>query len=145
MVEENDNKRCIHFLVNDGGKIGKTDLCDYLQKDKQYLGVDGCMERHHLYYSWNGENIVIDVPHRSPITDSFLASLESLKSGNVFSTKYASCCKKYKSPTIIVVSNSMPDLTALTKDRYKIYNVCNNICHDVSKNYIEKLDKIERI
>lgn len=143
-VEENDNKRCIHFLVSDAGKIGKSDLCTYLHQDKEYMRIDKCMESHHLYYAWEGENIVIDVP-RGGITDSFLSSLESLKNGCVFSTKFASMVKTYKSPTIIVVSNDMPDLTALTKDRYKIYNVCNNLCYDVSENYVEELDELEEL
>jgi hypothetical protein len=46
--------------------------------------------------------------------------LEELKNGYVFSGKYESKVKKLKTPHVVVLMNERPDMTKLSRDRFKI-------------------------
>ena len=46
--------------------------------------------------------------------------MEECKDGYVFSNKYESCVKKYPSMHVVVLMNQMPDMDALSADRYNI-------------------------
>jgi len=46
--------------------------------------------------------------------------LEELKDGYVMSTKYETIVKRYPSLHIVVLMNQMPDMTALSQDRYRV-------------------------
>jgi len=46
--------------------------------------------------------------------------MEECKDGYVFSNKYESCVKKYPPMHVVVLMNQMPDMDALSEDRYDI-------------------------
>ena len=53
--------------------------------------------------------------------------LENLKDGNLISSKYKSKVLKIKTPnTVIVFSNSYPNMDQLSADRWKIYEIVGN-------------------
>lgn len=46
--------------------------------------------------------------------------LEEIKNGNVFSGKYESKIKRFKTPHVVVAMNEEPDMSKLSSDRYRI-------------------------
>ena len=64
--------------------------------------------------------------------------LENLKDGNLISSKYKSKVLKIKTPnTVIVFSNSHPNMDQLSADRWKIYEIVGN-----DLKYTEKRDSL---
>jgi hypothetical protein len=63
--------------------------------------------------------LVVDVSRSS---SEFLnyQFLEDVKDGRVFSPKYESYTKRFKSPHVVVMMNSDPDMTKLSEDRFRI-------------------------
>ena len=56
--------------------------------------------------------------------DQNYAVLEHIKDGCAVSSKYNSIILNFKTPnTLIVFSNSRPDTSSLSKDRWKIYSI----------------------
>jgi hypothetical protein len=51
--------------------------------------------------------------------------MEDFKNGMIFSTKYESKAKVFKKPHLIVFSNFMPNMEALSKDRWEIRQLSN--------------------
>ena len=51
--------------------------------------------------------------------------LEVIKNGKVFSTKYESCLKEFKPPSMVVVINQCPAMDKLSADRY-VYMYINS-------------------
>jgi len=51
---------------------------------------------------------------------------ESLLDGSVFSPKYGSCVKTFDPPHVVIFSNDPPDYTKMSKDRYCVYEICND-------------------
>jgi Putative viral replication protein len=49
--------------------------------------------------------------------------LEELKNGYIFSPKYESTLKKFKTPHVVVLMNEHPDMSKLSEDRYSIVNL----------------------
>lgn len=125
-MEAAPRPREIMFVVDPDGDSGKTWLACYAlthyPMKTQVLKIGKRDDLAHVI-DIDKSLFVVDVP-RGQMTFLQYSVLESLKDRLVFSPKYESCLKILRAiPTVIVFSNEMPDMTALTIDRYKIVNV----------------------
>ncbi len=66
--------------------------------------------------------IIFDVPRCNEGHVSYQA-IESLKNGLFFSGKYESTMVRFNSPHILIFSNYYPDITKMSSDRWKIYDL----------------------
>lgn len=116
------NDRKIKFIVDRTGGAGKTwFIRKYLTSnvDGMFLSIG---KRDDLAYAIDRTKRVflINVP-RLQMCYLQYGVLESIKDRLVFSTKYMSVTKRMLYPThVIVFSNEMPDLAALSADRFDI-------------------------
>lgn len=65
--------------------------------------------------------IVIDIPRSAKWNQSLYAAIESIKDGLVYDTRYSAKIRDIWGCKILVLTNSMPNLDALSKDRWVIY------------------------
>ena len=65
--------------------------------------------------------------------------LEKIKNGRTVAAKFDSKELKFKTPnTVVVFSNEKPDVSELSKDRWKIFRIRDNDLIDVTDIYVEK-------
>lgn len=116
------NDRKIKFIVDRTGGAGKTwFIRKYLtdNNDGMFLSIG---KRDDLAYAIDRTKRVflINVP-RNQMHYLQYGILESVKDRLVFSTKYMSVTKRMLYPThVVVFSNEMPDMSALSADRFDI-------------------------
>jgi len=118
IVSEEPDSRTIHFILDESGNRGKSYLCDYLEV---HYGaqVMKCGKRDDMAYELqeNPKIVCIDVS-RSVAEYLNLQFLEDIKDGRVFSPKYESRTKRFKSPHVLVFMNTEPEFAGLSKDRW---------------------------
>jgi len=119
IVSEEADSRTIHFVIDEEGNRGKSYLCDYLEV---HYGaqVMKCGKRDDMAYELqeNPKIVCVDVS-RSAAEYLNLQFLEDVKDGRVFSPKYESRTKRFKSPHVLVFMNVPPDFKGLSKDRWE--------------------------
>ena len=65
--------------------------------------------------------------------------LEKIKNGRIVASKWDSKELKFNTPnTVVVFSNEKPDVTELSKDRWKIFRIRDDDLIDVTEIYVEK-------
>lgn len=143
--EEDD--RTINWIIDDDGCSGKTALCKYLYKhEKQLLIITGggykdiacCLKiaSENKEFDINDRTtILFNIPRDSD--DQGMISykaLESLKDGLITSTKYESSTMCFNSPVVWVFSNNEPDISKLSKDRWRIFNLKDGLLWNITDN-----------
>ena len=112
--------RKILFVVDEVGGLGKTWLTKWYHVNLQ-AAVYTTTKRGDVAYAYNGESTVIFDLSRSQLEKLNYDTLESIKNGMVFSTKYESRLKLYMPPRMIVFMNKRPELHKnLSDDRLEM-------------------------
>ena len=124
MTDVKDCNRSVLWVVDGTGGAGKSVFCQYFMSTETFgrtiLFQD--MEYRNNTYLYNCESLVLfDLP-RGIIPDN-LRLVEDLKNGYIISGKYEVKKKIFKSPVIVIFSNSFPDKTLLSLDRWRVYSV----------------------
>lgn len=118
--------RTVNFVVDEEGNSGKSWLCKYfLTKYPDRVQVFRIGKRDDLAYCVDIDKdiFLFDIP-RGQMTYLQYSVLESMKDRMIFSPKYESSFKVLrKVPHVVVFSNEMPDMNAMSRDRYRIINV----------------------
>jgi hypothetical protein len=118
------DKRKIYWFYDPVGGSGKSDLVKYLYVNFHILFCNGgkCTDLVNLVFN------TADVPAMFwdlPRDHSMIsyAAIESIKNGMVCNTKYETGVKVFNPPHIFILSNSLPELSNFSKDRWCIYEV----------------------
>jgi len=125
LVLTEPDTRSIHWIVDYIGNEGKTSLAKYLCVMHNALYVSGkSTDVKYAVGKWleSGKELKIviwDVPRTSLDYVSYEA-IESVKNGIFFSSKYESRMELFNPPHIICFANKLPNLVALSQDRWKI-------------------------
>ena len=92
--------------------------CVFIDEGKK-ADIMCCIMNHDM----NIKNIVIfDVPRDNGNKVSY-KSIESIKNGVIFSSKYESGYKIFNSPHVIVFANCEPEYSSLSSDRWVVKNI----------------------
>lgn len=121
----NQNDRQILWIYDNNGNTGKTYLNKYLHLHQNAYVTKGT-KASDIIYKYNNEQIIsINISrHQQEYLNYGL--IEDFKDGILESTKYQSINKYIINSKVVIFSNSMPDLTKWSKDRYQIYEIINN-------------------
>lgn len=128
IVENEPNPRTIIWYVDINGGAGKTEFCAYMAK--KYVGVHivaGSIRdimyniTKKLSDSENEEYrcVFFDIPRAQGDMVSY-KGIEAVKNGIITNTKYESTSMILNIPHVVVFSNSEPELTKLSHDRWDI-------------------------
>lgn len=123
------DKRSIHVIIDHDGCIGKTTLSQIMCvrkiawplppmndfKDICRAAMD--LEERPAY--------LIDMPRaiKQDKLNQLYAGIEYIKSGYIFDDRYKFECKIIDCPNLFVFTNTKPDLTYVSKDRWKLWKV----------------------
>ncbi len=113
ILQQND--RNILWIVDTLGNTGKSFLTKYLVSNHGAILVAGTDRD--IASAYNGERvIVVDIP-RDLGSEVPYATLEQLKNGLLFSSKYHSTMKRFEPPAVVVMSNFHADGGKWSADR----------------------------
>ncbi len=124
--------RTIHIIVNEKGNIGKSILKGYMRCNrlgqvvpfcnnyKDIMRMIFCMKTSNCY--------LIDMPRaiNKENLGSLFSGIESIKDGYCFDDRYEFKQKYFDCPNIFVFTNTVPDMTMLSEDRWKLHMVVDN-------------------
>lgn len=132
LVEEPACQRKIYWYCGKEGNEGKTSLAKHIcMKDERNLYVSGKAADVKFAVSKLVERgkfpkvVIFGLPRTSEGYVSY-AALEEVKDGIFFSGKYESGMCMFNPPHIIVFANFLPEISKMSKDRWKIYSIVDN-------------------
>lgn len=117
--------RTIHWYYDTIGGVGKTTFTKHLvlQNDAIVLsGKAADMQYAITCMKVKPKTIIIDIPRTA---EQFLSygGIEAIKNGMFFNTKYESKMVVFDNPHIICFANFLPQMDAMSADRWHIVNV----------------------
>lgn len=125
VVNSDVDPRCILWVYDTVGDTGKSFLASYLCATHNAI-VFTPAKKADIAYAYNGEGIVVFDCARTACEgamDNVYSLAEEMKNGRIFSAKYTSINKVFDTPHVIVFSNSLPDFTKWSIDRYDVYDI----------------------
>lgn len=126
MVKCDPDDRTIVWIYETEGNVGKTQLCKYLIHHHNAVPIEG--KKNDILYcaaEFDSECYLMDLERSMEDYVSY-AAIEKIKNGVYMCAKYESKPILRNSPHIIIFANFKPDLSALSKDRWKVYTIKEN-------------------
>lgn len=125
--------RNVYWFWEPKGGWGKSILCKYMIDHMEAFVCEGANNDIlcgiSKYIEEHGECppiIIFDIPRVNEGGVSYQA-IEKLKNGYFFSSKYESGMVRFNSPHVIVFANQGPDYNKLSRDRWRIRNLRDNL------------------
>jgi len=127
IISREPDERKVYWYWSEEGNMGKSSFAKYLvakhdaiffeegkKADIMKLVFDADMDQK--------DTIVVDIPRDNGNNVSY-KSIESIKNGMIYSSKYEGGYKLFNSPHLIIFCNSPPDEHRLSKDRWVIKQI----------------------
>lgn len=135
LIAEDSSSRTIYWIFEPAGNTGKSFLTKYLVLEESTVLCSG--KAGDILHAISKAItvgilptlVIFDVPRVSAEFISFQA-IEAIKNGCAFSGKYEGCQIVMPSPTLLCFANIMPPIEKLSKDRWQIYEIKNNILYE---------------
>lgn len=121
--------RCINLLIEKKGNVGKSSLCCYLDVFSKAINIPFINDYKDLMRSVMDQEKIgaytFDMPRAMKKDKLFqlYGAIETIKSGYAFDDRYKFTKCWFDSPAIIIFSNNEPDLSLLSKDRWKLWTI----------------------
>lgn len=124
-LEEEPNSRTIYFIVDETGNKGKTWFSDWYAVNNDNVQVMLPGKKADMAYTLIDEPrvIIFDCPRSKQGEFIQYDFLEDCKNGRVFSSKYESSLRRFKTPHVVVMMNEYPDMNKLSDDRYHVIEI----------------------
>jgi len=120
------DSRCVYWVWSESGAVGKSDALKHLVSVKEFQPLQNAPTRD-LACAWRGGSVVFDYS-RDEQQQGLInyTILEHIKNRLVFSAKYESSTKMskdFRDVHVVCFSNNPPDVTKLSKDRWRIFKI----------------------
>jgi len=121
------SQRQVLFVVDEQGGKGKTFLADYLSRNLDAFRIRGGKHAD-LAHMWakadrTSDYVAIDLTRTLNPEYWPYQFIEDLKDGFMISTKYNSVSISFDWKKVVVFTNSHPDMSKLSMDRYQIHTL----------------------
>lgn len=127
LLKTEPDDRKVYWYWSENGGIGKSQFAKYCVVKENCLFFEEGKKADimHLVYEAPEERLermIIDVPRDNGNNISY-KSIESLKNGLIYSSKYEGGYKYFNSPHIIIFANAEPQYERLSQDRWVVKNI----------------------
>lgn len=127
IIKEEPDDRKVYWFWSEGGGIGKSSFAKYLVAKHNALFFEEGKKADimHLVMTAPEERLqlmVIDVPRDNGNNVSY-KSIESIKNGMIYSSKYEGGYKLFNAPHLFVFANMPPERARLSMDRWVIHQI----------------------
>lgn len=125
IISNEPDDRTVHWYWSVSGRVGKSSFVKYLMATKNCVFIDEGKKGDLMNCIFNQDMdkdntiVVFDIPRDNGNNVSY-KSIESIKNGMIFNSKYETGYKLFNPPHLIVFANSPPDKSRLSSDRWKI-------------------------
>ena len=131
MVQEEPDRRTIHWFWESKGQAGKTVLAEYLHIFHAAIITGGSSaDMKHAISRWteitNKEPriLIVDICRTDNFRKDGAKAIESIKNGLFFDGKYESAmAHAFVKPHVLCFANEAPDKNLLSEDRWKIFKI----------------------
>lgn len=133
------NDREILWIYDPEGGLGKTQLAKWLAFNWNALVLQNAKTADIAYAVSNMSPLnffVVDLPRTSAERFNY-GALEAVKNGLIFSSKYESRSLVFDGPKVVILSNNLPKVHALSLDRWKILQRFGDNLINVTTHVIE--------
>lgn len=124
--------RTIHYVYDKGGNLGKTIFCKHMGVFHNACMLPFCNDYKDImriaYDNPIKKIFLIDMPkavNKDKLNQMF-GAIEHLKGGYCFDDRYGFKDLWFSPPEICIFSNSLPNMSLLSKDRWKIWIIKDN-------------------
>lgn len=129
IIKKEPEERSIYWFYEENGNVGKSSFCKYLVSEHNALFIDegkkADLMNHVLTFYNSGKEIelvVLDVPRANRNKISY-KSIESIKTGMIYSSKYEGGQLLFNTPHVIIFANYLPQWEKLSSDRWKVFKI----------------------
>jgi len=127
IIKQEPDDRKIYWIWEEKGNKGKTTFAKYLSATYGAIPVEG--KKNDILYccaEFESDIYIMDIERTMEEYISY-GAIEKIKNGYYMCSKYESKPIIRNPPHFIVFANFMPDLSALSTDRWVIINIENNL------------------
>lgn len=125
------NDRRVMWICDPEGGNGKSFLSNYMIDNCNAFFANNGQIKDVAYAYDNEEYVILDLPRCTRDNDGKdwtpYRLIEMFKDGRLFSSKYQSCLKRFKSAKIVIMANFMPDTSKMSKDRWDIMSLTRGV------------------
>lgn len=124
--------RYIKLVWDEFGNLGKSIFAEWLEYEGLAYEIPPmtCMEDIMQCCMGIGAQkaYLVDMPRamKKDKLAGFYSGLEALKNGVMYDKRYAFKKRRIDRPQIVVFTNSLPEFTLMSLDRWKVYKVCED-------------------
>lgn len=127
ILSHEPDDRLVYWFWSTAGGVGKSSFAKYLVVRENCLFFEEGKKADIMHLIFEApeerlEKMIIDVPRANGNNISY-KSIESIKNGLIYSSKYEGGYKYFNSPHVIVFANAPPKWTELSTDRWRVYNI----------------------
>lgn len=134
LVDADNSTRTIYWVYEISGNVGKSFVAKYLALRSGTIVCQG--KSSDVFNQTNAaiesglrpELVLVDIP-RTTLDYVCYNAIECLKNGMLYSGKYEGGLCLFPSPTVMCFANEMPKLEKLSRDRWMIYVIKDNILY----------------
>lgn len=147
MIKESYCERSVYWLRSRGNS-GKTFFMKYMMQQHPtdcLLIADAYMSRDISLMFKNAVDqnntckyVLVDCSRAFNFPDQFYTILERIKDGLMTSTKYCSSTVMFQNAVLVVMSNQWPNITKLSYDRWKTYDIVDQDLIPIDTNDVLK-------
>lgn len=123
ILQQEPDDRSIYWYYDPIGGAGKTKFCKFMLVNHQATVITSGGVKDIAYQLPDNPKIVLFNITRSKESHVSYEAIESVKDGMITSAKYESKIKYFECPHVAIFANFMPNLTTLTKDRWRIVHL----------------------
>lgn len=135
MLLKDPHYRTIYWIWEEMGGVGKTAFAKHMAIMTKALVVTSGSSKDVSYMIKHDTKIIIfDFP-RTQMERVNYGLIECLKNGLITSAKYETCTKVFNSPHIVCFANSPPNIESMSKDRWVIYKIVNDMLIEDNTDY----------
>lgn len=121
------NDRTVHWFWSEHGGVGKSSFAKYCVVKENCLFFEEGKKADIMNLIFTApisrlERIIIDIP-RANCNNISYKSIESIKNGLIYSSKYEGGYKYFNPPHIIIFCNFEPQYDKLSADRWHVVNI----------------------
>lgn len=139
------NNRQILWVYDKDGAKGKSVLTNWLMDNRKAFMFNGGRMAD-IAHAYNEEEyVVVDLPRSMDQEFTPYKAMECFKDGRIFSPKYNSCMKRFKSCKVVVFSNNLPNRKKLSEDRWDIIDISSGSVVPVSLNIKGDTLEVEKV
>lgn len=123
---ERQSDRGITVVYDPTGNTGKSWLCRHLYELGRALYVPPTVRNtqgiiQYVCSGYRGQPyVIVDIPRSSRWTTELYEAVECIKDGMVYDTRYSAKMKDIWGVKVLILTNTMPKLDQLSKDRWQI-------------------------